>query len=174
MKKIRGFEVVDIKHRIHKQSAPTVDCDTKIILDDGTFFYIKEIKLPTRSDPRSAGYDFYSPAKLTILPHNKIVLFTDVKAYMQNDEILEIYIRSSLATKKGLMLSNNVGIIDSSYYNNPGNDGNIGIALVNTSGKTVEINEGERVAQGIFKKYLVADNDESSGTRSGGFGSSGK
>ena len=77
---------------------------------------------------------------------------------MQPDEVLEIYIRSSLGIKKGLMIPNNVGIIDSSYYNNPDNDGNIGIALVNTSGKEVTINAGERVAQGIFKKYLVADN----------------
>lgn len=152
--KTRGFEIVKDDCRVHAD---------------------KEITLPTRADDRSAGYDFYNPATITLEPAQKTIIFTDVKAYMQNNELLEIYIRSSLAVKKGLMLSNNVGIVDSSYYNNPSNDGNIGIPLVNTSGKKVTIAEGERIAQGIFKNFLVADNDNVlASKRKGGFGSSGK
>jgi len=73
------------------------------------------------------------------------------------------------------MLSNSVGIIDASYYGNESNDGNIGIALVNTTGKAINIKKGQRIAQGIFTKFLVADVDETSDEqRSGGIGSSGK
>lgn len=151
--KTRGFEIVKDEYRQHPDA---------------------NIVLPTRADIHSAGYDFYCPITITLQPAQKTLFSTDVKAYMQDDEVLEIYIRSSLGIKKGLMIPNNVGIIDSSYYNNPSNDGNIGMALVNTSGKEVTIKAGERVAQGIFKKYLVTDNDNVLALeRTGGFGSSG-
>lgn len=174
MTKARGFEVVKDKHRIHKVTTPTAVFDNKIDID-GAKYYVGEITLPARADERSAGYDFFLPVDVTILPAQKTLVFLDVKAYMQSDEILEVYPRSSLGVKQGIMLSNTVGIIDSSYYNNPNNDGNIGLALLNTSGVAVKLKRGERVAQGIFKKFLVADNDTTLGTeRAGGFGSSGK
>jgi len=173
--KERGFEVVNVNHRVHKQTTPTITCDTKVKLNDGSFAYITEVKLPTRSDAESAGYDFYNPKDIKILPAQKTIIFTDVKAYMPSDWVLMLFIRSSLAIKSGLMLSNNVGIIDKSYYNNVGNDGNIGIPLVNTSGRTVEIKEGERIAQGIFLPFGVVDEEITmSKERKGGFGSSGK
>lgn len=168
----RGFEVVANEHRKHKVEEPTKYMDTKVEVD-GKKFYVPEIKLPTRADKRSAGYDFYCPIDVEILPAHKQLIFTDVKAYMQDDEVLELYIRSSLAIKKGLMLTNNVGIVDASYYNNEGNDGNIGIALVNTSGTSVKLKAGERIAQGMFKKYLIADEDNTQHEeRIGGIGSS--
>ncbi|HCJ4855189.1 TPA: dUTPase, partial [Listeria innocua] len=70
---------------------------------------------------------------------------------------------------------NGTGIIDSSYYSNPGNDGNIGIAIKNFSSDLVEIESGERVAQGVFQKYLVADTDiVANESRVGGVGSTGR
>ena len=164
--KVRGFEeVVDSK----KQYAKVVD-----VFGEKKTMY-PPVQLPVRADSRSAGYDFFSPTDVTILPKQKVVLWTNVKAYMQPDEVLEVYPRSSLGVKQGIMLANTVGIIDSSYYGNPQNDGNIGLALYNTSGTAVEIKRGDRIAQGIFKKYLVADNDVTiTEERQGGFGSSGK
>jgi len=166
-KKQRGFEVVKDEHR----TAFDVFTDEK----KKTHQFAKEVKLPKRADDKSAGYDFYLPKELEVLPMQKTLLPLDVKAYMQENELLEIYIRSSLAIKQGLMLSNNVGIVDASYYNNEGNDGNITLALVNTTGKTIKLGEGERIAQGIFKNYLLADEDApTSKERKGGMGSSGK
>lgn len=166
-KKVRGFEVVKDTARTAKETFT----DEK----GGKHDFPIDITLPTRSDPRSAGYDFYVPKDVKLLPMQKTIVFTDVKAYMQQDEVLKLYIRSSLATKKGLMLSNNVGIVDSSYYENPDNDGNIGVPLVNTTGITVELKAGERIVQGIFEKYLITDEDNTtSEERKGGFGSSGK
>ena len=164
--KVRGFEeVVDSK----KQYAKVVD-----VFGEKKTMY-PPVQLPVRADSRSAGYDFFSPTDVTILPKQKVVLWTNVKAYMQPDEVLEVYPRSSLGVKQGIMLANTVGIIDSSYYGNPQNDGNIGLALYNTSGTAVEIKRGDRIAQGIFKKYLVADNDVTiTEERQGGFGSSGR
>lgn len=164
MSKTRGFEVVT------KRTAFKVLTDEK----KNKLSFPIEIQLPVRADARSAGYDFFNPKEIQILPGYTQVIFTDVKAYMQPDEVLKVYIRSSLAVKKGLQLANNVGIIDSSYYGNPDNDGNIGIAIKNTSGTAVTLNAGDRIAQGIFVPYLVADEDVASGERTGGFGSSGE
>lgn len=165
--KVRGFEpVIESKRQNFK---------TYTDEQGKKFNFPIEPKLPTRADKRSAGYDFYVPKNIKLLPMQKTIIFTDVKAYMQEDEVLEIYIRSSLAIKQGLMLSNNVGIIDSSYYNNENNDGNIGVAVVNTTGITIELKAGDRFVQGIFKKFLVADEDNVlSDVRKGGIGSSGK
>ena len=78
---------------------------------------------------------------------------------MQNDEVLKIYIRSSLGFKYDVVLSNSTGIIDADYFNNPNNEGHIWIKLINYGDKTLSINKGEAIAQGIFEKYLKVDND---------------
>ena len=99
---------------------------------------------------------------------------TGVKAYMQDDEFLGVHIRSSIAVKKGLALVNNVGIIDADYYNNEDNEGHIMLGLFNTTDSDVTLPKGERVAQGIFYKYLTADGDNADAVRGGGFGSTGE
>ena len=131
-----------------------------------------DIKLPTRSDPRSAGYDFYSPIDITIQPGEKQFIWTDIKAYMLPDEVLKLYVRSSMG-KYPVVIANGTGIIDSSYFENVNNDGNIGFNLLNLSNKPYEIHIGDRIGQGVFGKYLVTDDDNATGERAGGFGSSG-
>lgn len=130
--------------------------------------------LPSRKTKCSAGYDFYAPYDILIYPLQTTHLIPlNVKAYMQDNEVLELYIRSSLAVKQQIKLINAVGIIDADYYSNPDNDGNIGIMLENASASPVVIKKGERICQGIFKQYLVADNDDVSAERTGGYGSTG-
>ena len=125
---------------------------------------------PTRGTKNSAGYDFYSPNEYIVRPNEIVKIWTDVKAYMQPNEFLMLDVRSSMGGK--FMLANTIGIMDSSYYGNIDNDGNIGIHLKNISDQTQLIKQGERIGQGIFVKYLIADNDYClSETRVGGFGS---
>lgn len=132
-------------------------------------------QLPVRADAQSAGYDFYSKERYVLAPNQTKIFWTDVKAYMQPNEVLMLFVRSSIGIKKGISLANGTGIIDASYYNNPSNDGNIGIALHNYSKKPVVINVGDRIAQGIFTPYLVADRDiVANDERTGGIGSSGE
>lgn len=129
--------------------------------------------LPVRGDARSAGYDFYSKETVVIQPRESHLFWTDVCAYMQDDEVLMIHVRSSIGVKKGLMLKNITGVIDASYYANPSNYGNIGICLYNNSDVPVTIEAQERIAQGVFQKYLVAGEDVPLHMeRAGGFGSS--
>lgn len=127
--------------------------------------------IPTRSTSQSAGYDFSLIEDVVINPGEVVLVSTGIKSYMNKDEVLKIYIRSSLALKKKICLANNVGIIDSDYYNNENNEGHIMIPLHNFGTDVINLEKGDKVAQSIFEKYLVIDSDDSTTTRTGGFGS---
>ena len=129
-----------------------------------------EIKLPTRATGHSAGYDFYSPVDATIQPGEMVMIWTDVKASMYYDNALLIIPRSSMG-KHPIMISNTIGLIDSDYYGNESTDGNIGFRLFNLGTTPYEINAGDRIGQGIFIKYGIVKDDNTSSVRTGGFGS---
>ena len=118
------------------------------------------------------AYDFYANDTYAVKPNEIVKIWTDVKAYMQDNECLVINVRSSMGGK--FMLANTQGWIDADYYSNENNDGNIGVFLKNISDKEIIINKGERIAQGVFLNFLIADNGNTNRTRAGGFGSSGK
>lgn len=128
-----------------------------------------EITLPTRGTSKSMAYDFYSNANYEVYPNQVVKIWTDVKAYMQSNEGLILNVRSSMGGK--FMLANSQGWIDSDYFSNESNDGNIGVFLLNISNKVQEIKRGDRIAQGMFVNYLVADNGNTNNERVGGFGS---
>lgn len=137
--------------------------------------YCNSGTIPTRSDDGSAGYDFYTPTQLVIEPKQMVKVQTHIKADMLKDEVLMLYVRSSIGIKKNLMLANITGVIDSTYYNNPDNEGNIIAALYNYGEETQVIEAGERFMQGVFTKYLIVDDDQPlNKERLGGIGSSGK
>ena len=147
----------------------------KVVKDECRKHPKVEIKLPKRGTKNSAGYDICTPVDILIPAHGFSELVqTDIKAYMGEDEVLKIYPRSSIGFKKKLMLVNTTGIIDSDYYENPDNDGNIGFAFYNMSDVDVLIKAGERVLQGIFTKYLITEDDNADEVRTGGTGSTGK
>ena len=150
MEKIRGFEVAK-------------------------GFEDKEINLPVRKTKFSAGYDIEA-AEEVVVPSlkkgmNPTLIKTGIKAYMQDDEVLMLYNRSSNPKKKGLILANSVGVIDKDYYGNQDNDGHIMFAFYNIKDEDITIKKGEAIGQAVFQKYLVTDDDSAEGERIGGFGS---
>lgn len=176
MKKIRGFEIV-------------------------TKYKDKELSLPIRATSGSAGYDIAAAENITIpsiwnvlskneglqamevdtvVEENKDYLKsrlvpTGIKAYMPEDEYLMLVNRSSNPLKNNLSLPNGIGIIDSDYYNNPNNEGEIFVQLINYGLEDYTIEKGDRIAQGIFTPYYTVDQESDNlGNRVGGFGSSGK
>ena len=145
-------------------------------------FETAQINIPTRSTAHSAGYDFECAEDITIPSIFRLALCggdtikptlvkTGVKAYMQQDEALFLYNRSGNPFKKGLVMANSVGVVDSDYYSNPDNDGHIMFAFYNFYPVDVEIKKGERIGQGVFEKFLKADDDSAAEERKGGFGS---
>lgn len=141
-------------------------------------FEDKGIRLPERKTKHSAGYDIEA-AEDCIIPVFKpgqkpTLIKTGLKAYCQPDEYYMLCNRSSNPGKKGLVMANSVGIIDSDYYGNQDNDGHFMFAYYNFFDHDVEIKKGDVIGQAIFMKYLVTDDDCAEGERTGGFGSTNK
>ena len=132
------------------------------------------LALPERKTIASAGYDFYVPHEVEIKPGETVMIWTNVKAKMPQNEFLAIFVRSSVGIKRHLMLANGTCIIDSDYYSNPDNDGNIGIPIYNYGKETQIVEAGECLAQGIFLKFKTTDDDTAKAIRMGGYGSTGR
>jgi dUTP pyrophosphatase len=132
-----------------------------------------KIILPKRATQYSAGHDIFSPINFILPPNEEIKIPCGFKVYMLRDEFFEIVPRSGLGFKYYTRLANTVGVVDSDFFNNKDNEGHCFIKLRNEGDKDLEIHVGDAIAQGIFQKYLIADNDESDRVRSGGFGSTG-
>ena len=138
----------------------------------------KNIKIPERKTKYSAGYDICTPINFHILPNSNVVVPTGIKAYFAPDEMetwhLELYIRSSIGIRQSVVMSNQTGVIDSDYYGNETNDGDMLIALTNMSEHIVKFKAGDRVIQGVFVLHGITTEDHAEGVRIGGVGSSGK
>lgn len=102
-----------------------------------------------------------------------ILVPTGIKAYMGDSEYLQLSNRSSGPLKQFLLMSNGVGIIDADYYGNSDNDGHIMFQFINFGPDNLQIKKGDRIGQGTFLPFLIADNDTASGERVGGHGSTG-
>ena len=137
----------------------------------------KDIHIPVRKTAHSAGYDVEAAEDLIIpkyVPGIKPTLIpTGLKAYCGEDECYYLLNRSS-GPKKGFLMANSIGLIDSDYYENPDNDGHFYFAYFNCSDHDIEVKKGDIIGQVVFSKYLVVDNDNAFGKRQGGFGSTDK
>ena len=134
----------------------------------------KGINLPKRATIDSAGYDFEC-AEYTIVPAHAIVLIpTGIKCRIDDGYYLQLALRSSTPKKKGLILANGIGIIDSGYWQPDGTEaeGHIMFQVYNFTDTSTFIEKGERIGQGVFLKYYKTDDDTATGIRNGfGFGS---
>ena len=137
----------------------------------------KDIHLPVRKTKNSAGYDVEAASDIVIEPYKNgmkpTLIPTGLKAYCQNDEYYILVNRSS-GPKKGLVMANSIGIIDADYYGNESNDGHFYFQYWNFGDKPLEIKKGDVIGQVIFQKYLTVDDDNATGMRTGGFGSTNK
>lgn len=122
--------------------------------------------MPVRGTARSAGYDFCAREDCVIPARGTGLIRTGVTAFMAADEWLMLKARSSLALKKHLIAG--AGVVDSDYYPNE-----IGFVIHNHSDEDYLVKAGERIGQGIFMKYLLAEDDVALVAREGGFGSTG-
>ncbi len=133
------------------------------------------LKLPCRATKGSAGYDFYSPVSFTLAPGETINIPTGIRVRIDEGWFLGIFPRSGLGFKYRLQLNNTVGIIDSDYYYSD-NEGHIFIKMTNATNenKTLSVEAGSAMAQGIFIPFGITEDDDVTQIRNGGFGSTGK
>ena len=141
--------------------------------------YVKEmydkLKLPKRATKGSAGYDFYTPEKLTLLPGTTVKIPTGIRVKIDEGWFLGLFPRSGLGFKYRLQLNNTVGIIDSDYYNSD-NEGHMFVKLTNDSNedKSLSLKAGQGMVQGIFFEFGIVEDDDVTEERNGGFGSTTK
>lgn len=141
-------------------------------------FEDKDINLPKRSTKNAAGYDIEAAEDIIIEPFKPgmkpTLIPTGLKSYMQTDEVLIIVPRSSGPKKQGILFPHSMGVIDSDYYENENNDGHIYVQCINIKDENVSIKKHDTIAQAMFQKYLITDDDNAQGVRIGGFGSTDK
>lgn len=168
MKRIASFEKVSMEQFRSAWEDAFRDVPFSKEIYDG-------IKLPLRATSGSAGYDFYSPLKITVAAGETVRIPTGIRAKMEDGWVLQLYPRSGLGYKFRFQLDNTVGIIDSDYYYAE-NEGHIMAKLTNcsTEGKSLVIEAGGGFMQGIFTEFGITMDDCASGVRTGGFGSTGK
>lgn len=135
----------------------------------------ENIQLPQRATKGSAGYDFYMPYDLTLVPGQTAKIPTGIRAKIADGWVLCLFPRSGLGFKYRLQLNNTVGIIDADYYLSD-NEGHIFAKITNDSneGKTLTLKQGEGFMQGIFMPFGLAEDDNVQTIRNGGFGSTTK
>ena len=142
-------------------------CDDRELYDS----YI----LPKRSTKYSAGYDIFSLIDFTLKPGEMLKIPTGVKICMNEDEMLMIFVRSSMGFKYNVRMCNQVGIFESDYYNNVDNEGHAWVKLQNEGEKDYVVKRGDGIAQGVFTKFLTVDDEaEITTERKGGLGSTNK
>lgn len=117
----------------------------KVLLE----FCHEEAKCPLYGSEKAAGCDFYSPMPGTVPPRGKLLVKTGIKMAIPEGYYLEIASRSGLSVK--FAIEKGAGIIDEDYRQE------IGIVLYNHSDQPYHFAAGERLAQGIFKRYWQAD-----------------
>lgn len=134
--------------------------------------------LPSYAKPGDAGMDLFCklPAGIiccSILPGERGLISTGIAAEIPDGFEMQIRPRSGLALNKGLTVLNSPGTIDSGYR------GEIGVILLNTGQHTVEIRNGDRIAQAVIAPVVraeIVEVDElgKSERGAGGFGSTGQ
>ena len=139
----------------------------------GTVAPWEELRLPTRATGGSAGYDFFSPQDFCLEPGKSLRIPTGIRARIDEGWVLMLFPRSSLGFKYRLQLNNTVGIVDADYFNAL-NEGHIFIKLTNAGSRTLSVKAGEAFAQGVFLPYGLTVDDDASGDRVGGIGSTGQ
>lgn len=132
------------------------------------------VSLPARETAGAAGFDLASSIDVTIDPGQIVLVPTGLIIRVPDGYFLGIFARSSTPYKRGLVVPNGVGIVDSDYC---GPDDEIKVQVLNITKEPVHVKKGDRIAQGILLKFAVPEWDEgevgSEKTR-GGFGSTGK
>lgn len=164
-----GLDNLDVElfNKIQNFSDTYAEVENKDVPDD---FY-KEI-FSIIDDVQDDGGLFSSGAEYIISKIKPVLVPTGIKAYMMEDEKLDLYNRSSNPTKNKLLLANGVGLIDSDYYENEDNDGHIMFQFINFGFNDTTIKKGDRIGQGVFSKFLKVDNEEEiTKERVGGHGS---
>ena len=129
--------------------------------------------IPKRATKGSAGHDISAPYFINIMPGETKRIPTGLRCKMDENYVMHIYPRSSMAIKHKMLISNTIPVVDSDYYY-ADNEGHIILYIENRGDEWLHIKEFNTFAQAVFVPFGVADTEEVKGIRTGGFGSTGR
>ena len=132
-----------------------------------------EAVIPEYQTEGSAAFDLAAAESIVVAPGEVRLVPTGLVIEVPGGMFLGIFARSSTPLKRGLMVANGVGVVDSDYC---GPEDEVKIAVVNVTAKPVTIERGDRIAQGILLPAPRVTWDEADRPRSssrGGFGATG-
>lgn len=131
------------------------------------------VPLPSYQTAGAAGFDLAASADITIQPGQIVVVPTGLVIAVPAGHFLGIFARSSTPLKRGLIVANGVGVLDSDYS---GPTDELKMQLMNVSSAPVDVKRGDRLAQGVIMPFVRAEFEEAAsaeGPDRGGFGSTG-
>ncbi len=131
------------------------------------------VPLPSYQTAGAAGFDLAANAELTIAPGAIVLVPTGLVVEVPAGHFLGIFARSSTPLKRGLVVANGVGVLDSDYR---GPTDELKIQVMNVTERPVTVLRGERLAQGVvvpFARVEIEDGDGAAAPSRGGFGSTG-
>lgn len=142
------------------------------ILDTAKIHLTNDAPIPTYATDGSAGFDIASNETITINPGHWVRISTGIHIQLPPDQELQIRSRSGIAYRKGLVVHQGIGTIDSDYR------GEVQVMIRNTGMNAVTVNRGDRIAQGVIAPVIrvdfeVVDKLDDTVRGDGGFGSSG-
>jgi dUTP pyrophosphatase len=129
--------------------------------------------LPNYQTAGAAAFDLAAAEETTIQPGEVALVPTGLAVEVPPGMFLGIFARSSTPLKRGLLVANGVGVIDSDYS---GPQDEVKVAVLNFRKAAVTIACGERIAQGILlpaPRVTWIEVDELAAVSRGGFGATG-
>ncbi len=132
-----------------------------------------DVALPEYSTPGAAAFDLAAASDVTIEAGSVALVPTGLVIEVPAGMFLGIFARSSTPLKRGLMVANGVGVVDSDYC---GPDDEVKVAVVNFTNKEVRVSAGDRIAQGMLlaaPRVTWQEAAELAPESRGGFGATG-
>jgi len=131
------------------------------------------VSLPAPATAGAAGFDLSAATDVEIPPRQIRLVGTGLVIAVPNGYFLGIFARSSTPLKRGLMVANGVGVVDSDYC---GPADEVKVQVINVTDASVLVKRGDRIAQGIVlpaPRVAWQEVDEVEQPTRGGFGSTG-
>ena len=133
-----------------------------------------DVPFPAYATAGSAAFDLAAAAAVEVPPHGIALVPTGLVVRVPAGHFLAIFARSSTPLKRGLMVANGVGVVDSDYC---GPDDEVRVQVINVTGDPVQVAAGDRIAQAMVLAAPRLDLREqplAGGDSRGGFGSTGR
>ena len=133
-----------------------------------------DVPMPAYATAGAAAFDLAASAEVVVPPHAIALVPTGLVVKVPSGHFLAILARSSTPLKRGLMVANGMGVVDSDYC---GPADEVKIQVINVTDQAVHVAVGDRLAQGMVlaaPRVVFEEVEVSNQASRGGFGSTGR